>query len=215
MLSSTYQMSSRFDAKAAAVDPENNLRWRAPVRRLEAEELRDAILAVSGTLDRTMGGSLLQVKNREFFFDHTSKDLTKYNAPRRSLYMPVVRNNVYDVFQLFDFVDPAVLDSNRSATTVAPQALFWMNSDLVKNSAAALAARLTARTDLDDAGRIRQLHLTLYGRPATAAELQRGASALAQLERAGTDTEPARRREMAWSWYTHALLAANEFIYLR
>jgi len=215
MLSSTYQMSSRFDPKAAAVDPENSLRWRAPVRRLEAEELRDAILAVSGTLDRTMGGSLLQVKNREFFFDHTSKDLTKYNAPRRSLYMPVVRNNVYDVFQLFDFVDPAVLDSNRSATTVAPQALFWMNSDLVKSSAATLAKQLVARTALDDAGRIRQLHLTLYGRPVTGAELERGKSALTRLEHASQETELAKRRETAWSWYTHALLAANEFIYLR
>jgi len=215
MLSSTYQMSSRFDPKAAAVDPENSLRWRAPIRRLEAEELRDAILSVSGTLDRTMGGSLLQVKNHEFFFDHTSKDGTKYTAPRRSLYMPVVRNNVYDVFQLFDFADPAVLDSNRASTTVAPQALFWMNSDLVKSSAAALASKTLARTELDDAGRIGQLHLTLYGRPATPAEAERGKGAIARLERLSPEMEPAKRRENAWAWYTHALLAANEFIYLR
>ncbi|MGV3720520.1 MAG: PSD1 and planctomycete cytochrome C domain-containing protein [Actinomycetota bacterium] len=215
LLSSTYQMSSRFDAKAAAADPENLLHWRANVRRLEAEELRDAILAVSGTLDPAMGGSLLHVKNREFFFDHTSTDRTKYDSKRRAIYLPVVRNNVYDVFQLFDFVDPAVLESNRNSTTVAPQALFWMNSPLVSESAATLAGKLLARSDLDDAGRISQLHVTLYGRPATPQELLRGRSALIRLASGSLDLDPAKRRTQAWAWYAHALISANEFIYLR
>jgi hypothetical protein len=77
-------------------DPENRLLSRASVRRLAAEEVRDALLAVSGQLDAELGGSLLKVKNRGYFFDHTSKDLTDYTSRRRSLYLPVVRNNVYD-----------------------------------------------------------------------------------------------------------------------
>ncbi len=102
LLSATYQMSSDFDANAARVDPENRLLWRMNVRRLEAEPIRDALLAVSGRLDRRMGGSLLEVKNRAYFFDHTSKDATSYDSPRRSVYLPIVRNHLYDVFQLFD-----------------------------------------------------------------------------------------------------------------
>jgi hypothetical protein len=162
-----------------------------------------------------MGGSLLHVKNREFFFDHTSTDRTKYDSKRRAIYLPVVRNNVYDVFQLFDFVDPAVLESNRNSTTVAPQALFWMNSPLVSESAATLAGKLLARSDLDDAGRISQLHVTLYGRPATPQEIVRGRSALTRLASGSLDLDPAKRRTQAWAWYAHALISANEFIYLR
>ncbi len=221
MLSSTYQMASGVPASGAprgvdpnALDPENRLHSRASPRRLEAEEVRDSLLDVAGLLDRSMGGSLLHVKNREFFFDHTSKDGTKYTSRRRAVYLPVVRNNVYDVFQLFDFADPAVLESNRPVTTVAPQALFWMNSDLVLDAAEALAGRLLSSLDADDA-RIRRAHLVLYGRPASDAEVQRGIDALRRLQSVGAAAGPARAREQAWAWYCQSLLAANEFIYLR
>src|SRR5439155_6177717 len=153
LLSNTYQMSSTHDAGAAERDPENRLLWRAPRRRLEAEALRDALLAVSGLLDRTPGGSLLHVKNRDYFFDHTSKDTTKYDSRRRSLYLPVVRNHLYDVFQLFDCTDATVLSGDRATTTVAPQALFLLNSDLVWQASESLAAKLLAAPS-DDALRI-------------------------------------------------------------
>ena len=94
-------MSSHYDAEASRQDPENKLLWRFPVRRLEAESIRDSVLAVSGMLDREMGGSMLHVKNREFLFDHTSKDNTDYSSLRRSVYLPVISNNLYDFFQLF------------------------------------------------------------------------------------------------------------------
>jgi hypothetical protein len=214
MLSSSYQMASSPLSRQAG-DPENRLLSRFNLQRMDAEELRDSLLAVSGTLDREMGGSLLQVKNHEFFFDHTSKDNTKYDSKRRAIYLPVVRNHVYDVFQLFDFVDPAVLESNRSATTVAPQALFWLNSDLVMDAAKALADGALARSDLDDAGRIRLLHLKLYGRPATEPEISRGRAGLNKLQAASREADPAKRRSQAWAWYTQSLLAANEFLYLK
>ncbi len=82
MLSATYQMSSAHDAKAATADPDNRLLWRANVRRLEAEAIRDSLLAVGGLLDRTAGGpALTHVKNRDYLFDHTSKDKTTYDEP--------------------------------------------------------------------------------------------------------------------------------------
>ena len=148
--SSTYQQSSSARRETLGKDPENRLLGRANVRRLDAEEVRDALLAVSGQLDRTIGGSLLKVKNRGYFFDHTSKDLTDYTSHRRSLYLPVVRNNVYDVLQLLDFPDPAVSSGDRIATTVAPQALLMLNSDLVMQSATDYATQVLSQEGTDD-----------------------------------------------------------------
>jgi hypothetical protein len=205
MLSRTYQMSSEFNSLAAAADPEDRLYWRMPLRRLEAEEVRDALLATSGLLDKQMGGSLLHVANREFFFDHTSKDGTKYDSRRRSLYLPVVRNNLYDVFQLFDATDATVLEGNRASTVVAPQALFMLNSDLVHAASQNLASLALKEPNLDAAGRVRSIYLRACGRPATEAEAVR---ATAYIARSGGD-------EQAWTSFCHVVLAANEFIYLR
>jgi len=209
MLSQTYQMSSTFSAQGSAADPENRLYWRMPMRRLEAEEVRDAILTTSGLLDRTAGGSLLHVGNREFFFDHTSKDGTKYDSLRRSLYLPVVRNNLYDVFQLFDATDATVLDGNRASTVVAPQALFMMNSDLVLKASENLAKVVLAE-DQPDAQRINQLYLRAYGRPASPAEIGRAQTYLTL-----TSEQNPQEPQRAWSSLCHVLLAANEFVYLR
>jgi len=216
MLSSTYQMSAAPDAQALKVDPENRLRWRWDLRRLEAEEIRDSLLAVSGLLDPKMGGSILPLKNREYVFDHTSKDQTRYDSRRRSLYIPVVRNNVYDVFQLFDFGDGAVPEGNRPTTTVAPQALFMLNSDLVQQAAEGLANSLLERSELDTAGRVRLLYSKAYGRPAKDTEVKRAQALLTRLEQAqGAEPDAAKRRSQAWTLLCHTALAANEFMYLR
>jgi len=217
LLSSTYQMSSHYNPKAAATDPENRLRWRADIRRLEAEAIRDSLLAVAGTLDLTMGGAVLPVKNRAYLFDHTSKDVTKYDNTRRSIYQPIVRNNLYDVFQLFDFADPSVLNGNRATTTVAPQALFMMNSDIVAEASDRFATRLLAREDLDDAGRIALAFEEAYGRPVREEEIARSRRHLDQVSAALSESEPdsTRRNLAAWSSLCQTILAANEFIYVR
>ncbi|MBY0398037.1 MAG: DUF1553 domain-containing protein, partial [Thermoleophilia bacterium] len=207
--SRAYQMSSRAEPSAMAADPDNRKLGRFPVRRLEAEAIRDAMLAASGQLDRTMGGSLLSVKNRAYFFDHTSRDATKYDSPRRSLYLPVVRNNVYEVFQLFDFPDPGVSNGDRAATTVAPQSLFLMNGELALASAAGLADRALGLSDLDDAGKVATLYRIAYGRPPTGAETARALEALARL---GATLDGPRA---AWQALAQALIASNEFLYLR
>jgi mono/diheme cytochrome c family protein len=216
MLSSVYQMSSTHDAGAAAVDPGNRLHWRMDVRRLEAEEIRDALHAVAGTLDRTIGGSLLHVANREYLFDHTSKDATTYDSSRRALYLPVVRNNLYDVYQLFDSPDGTVLNGDRAATTVPTQALFMLNSDLVAQSAEHLADNLLARNAADDAQRLDALYLLVYARPTEGSERARDLALLQKFDNAAADQEPdpAKRSQHAWARLCHVLLAANEFIYL-
>ncbi|HWB13693.1 MAG TPA: PSD1 and planctomycete cytochrome C domain-containing protein [Pirellulales bacterium] len=212
-LSRTYQMGSAYDARAAAVDPENRLRWRMDARRLEAEEIRDSLLAVGGLLDRSMGGPVLQVKNREYLFDHTSKDLTRYDSHRRSIHLPVVRNNLYDVFQLFDATDAAVAEGNRLTTTVAPQALFMMNSDLIAEASESLATSLLAGTDLDDPALIRRLYLLAYSRQPSDVEIERSMFLLVRFESLA-EGQPVQRRHRAWSWLCQVILAANEFVYL-
>jgi hypothetical protein len=215
--SATYrQGSGNLNSAAAAADSDNRLLSHFPTRRLEAEEVRDALLAVSGQLDRSMGGSLLKVRNRGYFFNHTSQDMTDYTSPRRSLYLPVVRNNVYDVFQLLDFPDPAISSGDRSTTTIAPQALLMLNSELVQQAATGLAERLLAEND-DDGSRIERLYGLAYARPATSDEIAASAAFLNQAERLLSDREPAlsQRRRLAWSALCQTILDANEFVYVK
>jgi mono/diheme cytochrome c family protein len=213
VLSATYQQAGKTGSQDSglrtqdSVDPDNRLLSYFPRRRLEAEEIRDSLLAVSGRLDRTAGGpAITHVKNREFLFDHTSKDGTTYNSTRRSVYLPVVRNNLYDVFQLFDSTDATVSKGDRSTTTVPTQALFYLNSDLVADCAAGLAERLA--WEKDDAARTERLYRIAYGRAPTSREVERAVNAVAVFER------DVSSRATAWALVCQAVLAANEFAYV-
>ncbi len=206
--SSTYQQSASVGDSA---DHENRLFSRADVRRLEAEAVRDSLLAVGGQLDVTLGGSLLKLKNRDYFFDHTSKDLTTYDSRRRSLYLPVVRNNVFDVFQLLDFPDPAVSSGHRASTVVAPQALLMLNSDLVMQAAANFADRLLADS-IDEDQRLSRLYIMAYCREPSAKERQADRAFLAEVAQSLAGDN---RQHQAWSTLCHVVLAANEFVYVK
>src|SRR5690606_24238508 len=164
MLSKTYQMSSNYNSEHAAIDPENRYYWRAHRQRMEAEVFRDALLTVSGQLDPTMGGSLLHVGNREFIFNHTSKDETNYNSVRRSVYLPVIRNNLFDGFSLFDYTDASVPNAVRESSTVAPQALYALNSELVLTAAEKLAEQLLGQDAENVSARITMLFERTLGR---------------------------------------------------
>ncbi len=215
MLSATYRQSSRFDSAAATADPDNRLLWRANVQRLEAEAIRDSLLAVSGDLDRTIGGpSLAHVKNRGYLFDHTSKDLTSYATARRSIYLPVVRNNLYDVFQLFDAPDATVPNGDRATTTVPTQSLFFLNSDLASHAADSLAGRILAKHDPVE--RVQSLVELAYGRPPSETERKQLLSNVAEFESAyANETDAAKRTRKAWAAVAQTVLASNEFIYVR
>ena len=117
LLSSTFAMSTRFSQRAATVDPENRLQWRMDRRRLSAEEVRDALLFVGGMMDRRIGGSLMTVNNRAYVTGtgHNMKTDVYENA-RRSIYQPVVRSALFDVFQAFDFADPSLPNGDRVTT---------------------------------------------------------------------------------------------------
>ncbi len=212
MLSSTYRMSSSFDADAAEFDPDNRLRWRADVRRLDAETLRDSLLQVSGTLDLTIGGSLLKAKNRGWIFDHTSKDETGYDTSRRSLYLPIVRNHLYEMFQLFDYPDPAVVNGDRSSTTVTPQALFLMNSDFIADATLRMAKSLQEREAPNSRARLHHLYQSVYGRAPTDGEVKTALRFLRHYRNESVQKDP---NLDAWQAFCQVLVASNEFVYVQ
>jgi mono/diheme cytochrome c family protein len=214
MLSVAYQRGSAHDSIAMTADPDNRFLGRANVQRLEAEAIRDSLLAVGGLLDRTAGGpALAHVKNRDYLFDHTSKDKTTYSSNRRSIYLPVIRNHLYDVFQLFDAPDPAVPNGDRATTTVPTQALFFMNSDLATRAADALADRVLVKTD--DAERVQLLMMLAFGRPATPQEIDHLPEAVRAFEKDfAAETDGSKRHRKAWSVVCQAVLASNEFIHV-
>jgi len=217
VLSGTYQQRSDPTPELLAADPENRLWGRSSVRRLEAEAIRDALLAVSGQLDDSVGGSLLKVKNRAYFFDHTSRDVTDYNIPRRSVYLPIVRNNLYDVFQLLDYPDAAIPTGDRTTTTIAPQALMLLNSEFVFQISQALAKQILAE-DADVHSHLQSLFERVYGREATSAELTQLHGFLEDVQRElGSSSGPAAEanRLQAWACVVQVLIASNEFVYIQ
>ncbi len=218
VLSATFRQASRArersegpraasDRDMVEADPDNRLFGRWTVRRMEAEAVHDSLLLVSGGLSREMGGSLLHVGNRKFFFDHTSKDGTRYDTPVRAVYLPVVRNHVYDLFQLFDFPDPATPSGERPRTSTAPQELFLLHAPIILRSAERLgdAAR---QESADPAARVQWLYRTILSRQATSAEVTAAEALLTEV--GGSLPEP-----KAWGVVAQSLLISSEFLSLR
>jgi len=200
--SSTWRMDSHHPDQAIhnRKDPENRLHWKQNLRRLQVEQIRDSILAVSGRLDQTLGGKTLPLRNRQMVFNHTSKDHTKYDSLRRAAYLPVIRNNLYPLFEQFDFPDPTIPTGTRNETVIAPQALILLNDPLVMDSAATLAKKVSKLSSRKNA--IHQTWLACFQRPPADEELE---SSLAFLN----------RNNDAWTLLCQTLLASNEFFYIR
>ncbi len=217
LLSSTYQMSTRYNEGAAAVDPENRLLWRMDRRRLSAEEIRDAILACGGSLDRTMTGTLLTTPNRNYVTSTANVNPVVYQTARRSVYLPVVRSALYEVFQAFDFPDPTTSNGERGSTTVAPQALFMMNSELTATETRHWADRLLGNGELQtDAARIAAIFERAYGRLPTDDETS-GAIAFLKTYQAALPSDignEQEKRTRTWQGLCRAVLSANEFLYV-
>jgi hypothetical protein len=211
MLSSTYQMSSAYDSGAYERDPENKLLWRMNRRRLEVEPIRDAILAVSGQLDRTVGGSLAPTNNAPMA--PASSNSAQLNSHRRSLYLPVIRNDTPDMFQVFDFADPHVISGKRHATSAATQALFMMYSPFIEEQSARWAESLIASPVSTDAERIAMAFARALGRPTNPREVERALQFIERFQKGleQTETDAAKRRLAAWQSFCQALFASTEF----
>lgn len=155
VLSRTYRQSSTFNPEAFQQDPENRLRWRMPKRRLEAEAIRDAMLSVSGELDlKRPGGSHVAriIGDRPISLIGLDKKLPRDldGVTHRSVYLPVIRDRLPDVLNLFDFAEPSLVTGERETTNVPVQAFYLMNSAFVQQRAQELAVRLQQETQDDD-----------------------------------------------------------------
>lgn len=155
MLSNTYRMSSQPNQQAKEKDPDNRLLSRFSRRRLSVEEIRDSFLAVDGALDLTMGGKIAtKLKNDEY---EKQPDIKPDEIRRRSVYIPLVRNKLPSILKLFDFVDPSASTVKRTESNIAPQALFMMNSDFIRQRSRAFAEYLIA-SNADEAARMERVY---------------------------------------------------------
>jgi hypothetical protein len=198
MLSSVYRTASTFDAAKAAVDPDNLLLWRRPVRRLESEAIRDTLLAVSGMLDTTMyGPGTLDPASR-----------------RRSVYFTVKRSNLIPMMVVFDAPEALTPIADRATTTIAPQALLLMNNPQVREYARALAKRAapTSATPTDEA--VRSAYEITLSRPPTADDSSAAAAFIAGQAEVYVAAGRTEARELALADFCQALMCLNEFVYV-
>jgi hypothetical protein len=215
VLSRTYQMSSAENARDRAADPNNELLWHFERRRLSAEGIRDALLEVSGALDRSPGGPHPFPPERTWGFTQHNPFVAVYHTPRRSVYLMTQRTRRHPFLALFDGADPNSSTARRSTTTVPTQALFFLNNPFVHAQSDHLARRL-----LHSAGSERQridlAHRLAFGRPAGPAEVRAAGVYLRACQEilAESGVPIARREVAAWASYARTLFASNEFVYL-
>ena len=224
VLSHAYRMGSMHDSQASTVDPENRLLWRMNRRRLDAESLRDSLLAVSGKLFACAGGPGLPLE-----YPENSGGLGKggVNPPHfrlstfrpeqqfvRTVYLPIIRSapqpGPAEVRNVFDFTQPGEFAGQRSVTTVPTQALFLMNAKVLKQRAFDLARRTTTVAGVD--ARLDTLWLFVLNRPITAEERTESVAFLAEVRNLNSGIESNSRELSAWAELCHALLASNEFL---
>ena len=205
MLSAVYQQSSAYDAAKFNADPENAMLWRMNQRRLEGEAIRDSILAASGKMTFTPPAGSITLA-----FPAIPLDLAQRlgnvgdkvsNTGVRSVYLPIFRNDVPAALEVFDMADPNAVEGSRDVTTVAPQALFMLNSEFVTMRAKDLALRVGAAAKSDPAKVELAYQLTL-GRLPSAKETAR---AIRYLHQSSADN---------WAGFCQALFACAEFRYL-
>ena len=187
VLSRTYTLDSASTPAHLAADPSNRFLWRHAPRRLDAEEIRDAVLAAAGTLDpnrpeaspakampvielRNNGPEARQLQDRA------------YAARHRSIYLPLLRGITPVSLEVFDFADQGMVTGHRDTTTVASQALYFLNDPFVRRQALSLADRLLGHPEWDDTARVELAYRSALGRPARPEEVARAVSFLAGFE---------------------------------
>jgi len=201
VLTRTYRQASRYDPEAFEQDPDNRLLWRMPKRRLEAEAIRDAMLAVSGDLDLSRpAGSLVGrvIGDRPVFLIGLDRNIPRDldGSTHRSVYLPVLRDRLPDVLDLFDFAEPSLVTGARETTNVPVQALYLMNSPFVRERSVSLAARLQKKNTSRDRI-IREAFLRCFSREPDEAELEIARRHLSH--RPGESDKSGRPGETGWS----------------
>lgn len=229
LLSTVYQQASSHPQHDAYsnVDFANRLLWRQNRRRLDAEALRDAVLAVSGTLNWTMGGESFYPQLSGEALEGLSKKGEAWGESslaarrRRSIYMVTRRSRLLPMMTTFDFCDTTLPCGKRDITTVAPQALALMNNHFFHQQSEELARRVASDAGAAPVHQVTRAWRLALGRAPTESELAAALTHLAEQRRHFADFAPQQAPELAegpsqlaLASLCHVLLAANEFIYV-
>ncbi len=225
MLSSVYQESSEDNPRYAQIDPENRLLWRANIRRMDFEEVRDSMLAIGGKLDETMFGRPVNLGSYPY-------------STRRTIYGYIDRLNMPEVYNQFDFANPEITTGKRYETIVPQQSLFLMNSPLVIEQARNLVDRPDFKSLTNDEDRVTLLYELAYQREPTPVEIKLGLNFVTnspeyesvpkmfipkqarpkidqKLEASFASLPTGERKPLTpWEKYAHALLQANEAMFV-
>ena len=235
MLSATYQLSSEpteapghlargirskagrksAAANPAAADPNNDLLSHFNRRRLDAEEVRDAMLAISGRLEAGMGGPHPFPPEKEWHYTQHEPFVAVYETRRRSVYLMQQRIKKHPFLEIFDGADANAATAERTLNTTPLQALFMMNDPFAHEQADQLAVRI-GLAFREDAERINYAFKLAFGRPATREEIRLGQDYLRRCATALKETAlPAdQQSRAALASYARVVLSSNEFMYV-
>jgi hypothetical protein len=215
MSSRTYQLASTGDSRNEAADQSNRWYWRFERQRLDAEAIRDAMLEVAGTLDTARPGRHPFPDIADWTWTQHFPFKAAYPSNHRSVYLMTQRLHRHPFLGLFDGPDTNTTTDVRSSSTVPLQALFLMNSQFMRETAAAFAER-SCREAPAKRDRIRRMEQLAYNRLPTADETARAEDYLAQFRTLALSTglSPTRADSEAWLSYARVILTANEFFYV-
>jgi hypothetical protein len=198
LTSSVYMQESEYSEASAMADPSNRLLWRFAPRRLEAEIIRDAMLSVSGELDETQfGAGTLDESMR-----------------RRSIYFMIKRSKLIPFLQVFDTPEPLASVGSRPSTTIAPQALIFMNNKQVREYCRAFAKQVLAATDGTIEAAVRRAYVSAIARPPSEEELNASASFIEQQLSSYKADGLADAQLLAVADVCQVLISLNEFVYV-
>lgn len=234
LTSNTYKQSATTNPAYAVKDPANRLLWRANLRRLDFEAIRDSMVMLTGKLDTTLGGKPVNITDEPYTY-------------RRSCYGYVDRTSLSDLLTQFDFADPENANTRRISTIVPQQALFFLNSPMSVDVARQVVARPEVAQAPADEGRVREIYLILFQRSPKPAEIQWATDFMDQAKIVATPApvtnnkrpvqpvKPVQRKLgpggrygtiknegipvartplTTWELYVQALLCTNEFVYV-
>jgi hypothetical protein len=215
MNSQTYQLDSGSDGRNGAVDETNRWYWRFERQRLDAEAIRDAMLAVAGVLDCARPGKHPFPEIANWTWTQHFPFKAAYESNHRSVYLMTQRLHRHPFLGLFDGPDTNTTTDVRSSSTVPLQALFLMNSKFLRDTAGTFARRTCAEATATPE-RIRRMEELAYGRPPTQDEIAGAASYLTQFRNLASSAglNPTQADTQAWLSYARVILTANEFFYI-
>jgi len=215
VLSRTFALNSDRNATAFTIDPDNLLFWRAHRRRLDPESLRDAMLSVAGQLDLSPMDSTVWYLGDQATAVGKNEVRRRTDFPCRSVYLPVIRNDLPELFEAFDFADPHATTGARPRTTAATQGLFMLNDTMVMDAAQATARRILTDDAIHSAGaRIDRMFDLILNIPPSNEEREALLAFVEQSEKHWAEQSHADPTLRAWSMACQALFSSSRFQFL-